>query len=507
MSEKNRNQEKWRTEVLREQRKERLARLKSKDGGKKPFKTTNRAATLITVLVLVVVILAVATWWMFSLGVPHRSMTALTVGDEKITAAELSYFYRSTLGYYGIDPNTDEGKAALSQPYDETFPTVADFLKDQSVKELQQLVVLGLSAKEADLSLDAADDKSTDDYIAQIAFNARNQGQTLNNFLTANYGIGMDEGVMRKIMGRYLLANKYSSYLQDSFVITDTEIKEYYEENRDDFDQITYRMFFMAATRPADATDEQKKAAMDETKAKAGEMLGKITDEESFKELCISYAADKEEQLAYTETDKSLNSNYKHNIYTPSHVEWLFDQARKSGDKTILESTSGYYVLYFVNRKIADSNYVSVRHILVQADKSESTAEQITAAQNKAETILDEFKAGEQTETFFAELANKHSEDGGSNTKGGLYSGVSPGSNFVPEFLDWSVDPARKVGDTAIVQTDYGFHIMYFVGIDGIEWQINVKNTLVGQRFNTFITDQTAANPYKWVRPGADLVT
>ena len=154
--------------------KKRLARLKSKDGGKKPIKTTNRAATLITVLVLVVVILAVATWWMFSLGVPHRSMTALTVGDEKITVAELSYFYRSTLGYYGIDPNTDEGKAALSQPYDETFPTVADFLKDQSVKELQQLVVLGLSAKEADLSLDAADDKSTDDYIAQIA-SMRNQ--------------------------------------------------------------------------------------------------------------------------------------------------------------------------------------------------------------------------------------------------------------------------------------------------------------------------------------------
>ena len=507
MSEKNRNQEKWRTEILREQRKERLARLKSKDGGKKPIKTTNRVATLITILVLVIVILGVGTWWVFSLGVPHRSITALTVGDEKITAAELSYFYRSTLGYYGIDPETAEGKATLSQPYDETFPTVADFLKDQAVKELQQLVVLGLSAKKANLSLDAADDKSTDDYIAQLATSARNQGQTLNNFLTANYGVGMDESVMRRIMGRYLLANKFSSYLQDSFVITDEEIKAYYEENQDDFDMVTYRTFFMAATRPADATEEQKKAAMDETKAKAGEMLGKITDEASFKELCISYAADKEEQLAYTETDKSLNSNYKSGIYAPSQVEWLFDQARKSGDKTILESTSGYYVLYFVNRSIADSNYVSVRHILVQADKSKSTAEQITAAQKKAEAILDEFKVGGQTETFFAELANKYSEDGGSNTKGGLYSGVSPSSNFVPEFLDWSVDPARKAGDTAIVQTDYGFHIMYFVGIDGLEWQINVKNTLVGQRFNTYITEQTEANPYKWVRPGSSLVT
>ncbi|MGI6334568.1 MAG: hypothetical protein ACOX1A_08300 [Saccharofermentanales bacterium] len=55
MSEKNQNQEKWRTEILREQRKERLARLKSKDGGKKPIKTTNRVATLITILVLVIV--------------------------------------------------------------------------------------------------------------------------------------------------------------------------------------------------------------------------------------------------------------------------------------------------------------------------------------------------------------------------------------------------------------------------------------------------------------------
>ena len=35
---------------------------------------------------------------------------------------------------------------------------------------------------------------------------------------------------------------------------------------------------------------------------------------------------------------------------------------------------------------------------------------------------------------------------------------------MVSEFNDWIFDPARKAGDTDIVKTTYGYHIMYFVG-------------------------------------------
>ena len=31
-------------------------------------------------------------------------------------------------------------------------------------------------------------------------------------------------------------------------------------------------------------------------------------------------------------------------------------------------------------------------------------------------------------------------------------------------FLNWSVDPARKAGDTDVIETEYGYHVMYFVG-------------------------------------------
>ena len=35
---------------------------------------------------------------------------------------------------------------------------------------------------------------------------------------------------------------------------------------------------------------------------------------------------------------------------------------------------------------------------------------------------------------------------------------------MVENFEDWCYDAARKAGDVEIIETEYGYHIMYFVG-------------------------------------------
>ena len=35
---------------------------------------------------------------------------------------------------------------------------------------------------------------------------------------------------------------------------------------------------------------------------------------------------------------------------------------------------------------------------------------------------------------------------------------------MVETFNDWCFDPSRQVGDTGIVKTNYGYHVMYFCG-------------------------------------------
>ena len=114
---------------------------------------------------------------------------------------------------------------------------------------------------------------------------------------------------------------------------------------------------------------------------------------------------------------------------------------------------------------------VDVRHILVfpeGADNStirtqEFPEEAWAAGEKQANEILETYLAGEMTGDSFAALANEHSADPGSNTNGGLYTDVMQG-DMVAEFDAWCFDPARQVGDTAVVRTSLGFHVMYFSG-------------------------------------------
>ena len=97
------------------------------------------------------------------------------------------------------------------------------------------------------------------------------------------------------------------------------------------------------------------------------------------------------------------------------------------------------------------------------------------------------FLAGEATEETFAEMANEHSIDGGSNTNGGLYTGLTQDTSFVPEFMEWYLDESRQVGDTGVVRTDYGYHIMYFSGSEPI-WKTGVETMALSQWGTEMIT-------------------
>ncbi len=121
-----------------------------------------------------------------------------------------------------------------------------------------------------------------------------------------------------------------------------------------------------------------------------------------------------------------------------------------------------------------EPNLVDVRHILVKpaADEGAETDESgnpvLTVvnwaeAKKEAEDLLAGWRAGEADEEAFALLASENSEDPGSVGTGGLYEGVYPGE-MVAAFNDWCFDETRQPGDTGIVETEYGYHIMFFSG-------------------------------------------
>jgi len=122
--------------------------------------------------------------------------------------------------------------------------------------------------------------------------------------------------------------------------------------------------------------------------------------------------------------------------------------------------------------------------------------EEWDTCRKEAQKLLDQWRAlGEgATEEAFAKLANEHSDDGGSNTNGGLYEGIDATTSFVEPFLKWSIDSARKAGDTEIVETEYGCHIMYYSSGEE-NWIYTARSGYLTDKLENMIKEATEKWP------------
>lgn len=132
-----------------------------------------------------------------------------------------------------------------------------------------------------------------------------------------------------------------------------------------------------------------------------------------------------------------------------------------------------------------EDRLVDVRHILLTPE--DETEEGWAACEAAAQAVLDEWKAGEATEDSFALLANQYSTDPGSNTNGGLYEGVMMGQMMEP-FENWCFDEARQTGDTGLVKTTYGYHVMYFVQAEPM-WITYARSDVITEQSNLMVEE------------------
>lgn len=146
-----------------------------------------------------------------------------------------------------------------------------------------------------------------------------------------------------------------------------------------------------------------------------------------------------------------------------------------------------------------DGNTVDVRHVLIQPEGGTKNADGSTtysdaeweAARVKAQSLLDAWLEGEATEDAFAQMAKANSSDGNA-ADGGIYKNITSETNFVPEFLNWCMDANRKVGDSGLVKTTYGYHIMYFSASQPI-WYVACDENLRAETMNKRVDEAAKA--------------
>jgi hypothetical protein len=495
----------WNAETARAERKERLSKMKDKNGGKKPIKFGSPVVRIVIAIVLVVAVILSGGWYTLNSGLPQQQLAAMTINGDGIKVVELNYYYYMIASNFGVD-FTDKAKAeeTLNGPSNvEGFATLKDYILDTAAKAVQENYLLAAEGTKAGLTLSDASKTQITDFFTSLQSSADSAKLSLTNYMAQYFGKGASKASLTPAFERLLLANQYADQKKTELTVSDADIKAYYDQHKDEFDIISYRKFEFAATIADGATDAEKTKALEDAKAKANAMVTLVTDDESFKAQAIANAT-AETKDSYTNSDASLSADIRYSsVSSLPQATWLFDDTRVAGDKTVIDETTGSTVIYFIKRSIDNTQRVSVRHILIKADETTATDTEIAAAKTKAEGILAQFTAGAQTEDAFAALAKANSEDNAE--AGGLYENIAPGQ-MVEAFNNWIFDPARKTGDTGIVQTNYGFHVMYFVNQAGEEWSINIRSVLIDEAYNKYLEEGKKTYTYEMNKLGLKFV-
>ncbi len=516
------NEIKTNAEIYREQRKERLAKASKKKNHGKHDNLIRLIVKIISVILIVALVLfGTAKVLTDVFCVPQKILTAATYGDEKLTVAEYNYYYMNLYNQavqlasqytqqYGqnisgfdttVSPSEQE---YVGEDAGENVETWADYFMYTAHERgfLTKAVykdAMSEDAKKAGFKLTDEQTKEMNDQIKEVmdylADGAKKNDYALDNYIAKTCGEGLTEKSYKELLERDFIAQYYLNWYQENATekATDEDIANYYKENKAYVDIASIRYFTVSYAE----TEGKDGFTQKEAKAQADKFLASVTDEKSFIELSKEYAP-KDYKENYADDDATLAENINASTLesiSEDMAKWSMNEKRAKGNIAVFDSTAQecYYIVYIVEpaHKNSSSAGVDIRHLLVEAATTTTDAEGKTVdlpqatidknfkeAKAEADKLLKQFQDGKQTEDAFAALATNYTDDPGSKETGGLYEDITSESSYVPEFLDWSLAPHKK-GDTGIIKTDYGYHIMYFVGADQTQkWESDVRNAI-----------------------------
>ena len=422
------------------------------------------------------------------------NQTYVEVGGEKISKVEFDYYYNTALSnyyntygmylsYMGVDLSAD----LTTQMYSDTL-TWDDYIEQLAVGNIRQEMALLAEAEANGFEYDTA--AKYDAYVEMMKETAAEEGVSFSDYVRAAYGSYATMGRLKDTICNSMIASAYSQKISAEKAPADDEIVAYYEENKDDYDSVDYRIIQVDAELPteptelADPVEETESTETSATEATDSTTAADSTEEaeeeyepsEAEIEAAMAEAKKKAEAAVATiETEGDLREDYAKSYLNSNYSDWLFDAARKEGDTTVVEDTTNnrYYVVQFVKRYLKEEPTANLRIIMTEDDP---------------QAILDEWNAGAATEESFIELFNKYSTDTVS-TEGGLYEGLT--SLYVPEELgEWMLAEDRAAGDaTAITVEDSTNYVAYFVSLGDYEWKLDIKSTLLNETMSEYLTE------------------
>ena len=423
------------------------------------------------------------------------------VYDTYSTSTDL---YLSTLGLDLTKPLDQQTNTATGENWFEYFYKKA---LDAAKRDFAMCKLA-----EADAEFDATEAINTAVSNAQmnLTWSALYYG-TVDTYLRNKYCNGASESSYLEYAKRSVTSMEYIKAHEASLSYTDADFRtyeadKYHQFSSFDFASYTlgYESFLTGGQEDEKGNKTYSDAEKDAARQAAKEAADKLAECTTVEELDAAIAAlpFNEGKTAASNKDTSILYSALKEVYG----DWLGDSARVEGDvkafpvestitdddgneKTIVNS----YTIVMYQDTIENLMHLSnVRHLLVSFGKTgkDDKGNAITSEDDKkkakedAEKLYLQWQEAGGTEEELIKLTDKCLEDKTAGD-GGLLENITPDTNFVKNFLSWSIDPERQKGDSEVIETEYGYHIMYFVDYSKETYRdYMINNTMIDEAMN-----------------------
>lgn len=355
-------------------------------------KRDNLISKIVAIAVAVVLIGSIVISVGISVNNKRKAISGvfMKVGEHKVTSLEYDYYYNimltnymntysAFLPYMGLDTTQDFD----AQAYDENR-TWGDIFDEMAVEQIKETKALADDAQAAGFVHETADEEYKE-YLEGFESQAQTAGVTLSEYYKSCFGDYATEARIEPFIRETLYAGAYTQKLLEDNKPTEEEITARYEENKNNYDTVTYGLYTFSADVTDESTEEEIAAAMEEMKAKAEEMKAARLAGEDFQALCDKYDAENqeasgeeaadEEDAEETAANKNIIENAGYSAISSSYADWMFDEARQANDIEIIEDESGhkYYVVEFMERVKPDTTEERISSEIASERVSEYT--------------------------------------------------------------------------------------------------------------------------------------
>ena len=199
-----------------------------------------KVRTYTSIGVVVAVLAAALLIW--NSGFFQSRALAATIGDNELSAAELSYYYYDVRYPYTIYSMIDTSVPDDEQIYDEEEGTTYhDFFLEEALSAAQSELALYDAAIAAGYSQEDIQD-DLDASIASFQSAAASSNYSYRSYLVSRYGKFMTPSIFERLLARTLLASLYANDMGQEFYdsYSTEDLEAYYEEHADDVDDFEY---------------------------------------------------------------------------------------------------------------------------------------------------------------------------------------------------------------------------------------------------------------------------